>query len=210
MMTFNIQRQDQYSRGELLLRTFFGWLYILIPHMIILLFVSIAASILSFLSFWVIMFTGRYPESWFEFQVKFMRWNIRVNASIYNLVDGYPKFGLDHEHEGVEFDVTYPENISRSSVLIRFLFGWLYVIIPHGIVLGLLSIAVVFVNFIGWWAVLFTGSYPKGMFDFQVSFFRWSQRVSLYMAYMTDTYPPFHAEPDGPEDSSERLLDDQV
>ena len=191
MMTFDIKRQESYSRGELLLRTFFGFIYIMIPHAILLLFVGLAASVLNFLSFWIILFTGRYPESWFEFQVKYMKWNIRVNASFFNLVDGYPKFGLNQEHKGVHFDAAYPENISRGSVLLRFFFGWLYVMIPHGLILGILVYAVLIVNFIAWWAVLFTGNYPKSMFDFQVKYFRWSQRVSLYMAYMTDKYPPF-------------------
>ncbi|GAB5539735.1 MAG: hypothetical protein Salg2KO_18380 [Salibacteraceae bacterium] len=202
MMTFDIQRQESYSRGELLLRTFFGLFYILLPHAIVLIFVGIASSILNFLSFWIILFTGRYPESWFEFQVKYMRWNIRLNASLFNLVDGYPKFGLDAQHPGVTFDVAYPEQISKGSVLLRFFFGWLYVGLPHGLILGLLAYAALIVNFIAWWAVLFTGSYPKSMFDFQVKYFRWSQRVSCYLAYMTQEYPPFSGSPDPDYDNT--------
>jgi hypothetical protein len=196
MMTLNIQRQERYSRGELLLRSLFGLFYIVLPHAFVLFFVGIAAAVLSFLSFWVILFTGRYPQSWFEFQVKQMRWNLRLTASMYNLVDGYPAFGLNAQHEGVEFDVTYPENISRGSVLLRALFGWLYVLLPHGFILGVLSIAFMVVGFIGWWAVLFTGEWPRSLFDFQMEYLRWSQRVSLYMMYMTDTYPPFSGKPD--------------
>ena len=195
-MTFEIKHQESYSRGELLLRSFFGLFYIILPHAFILAFVGIASVVLSFLSFLVILFTGRYPQSWFEFQVKYMKWTIRLNTRIYNLSDGYPAFGLNATDENVTFDVTYPESISRGSVLMRGLFGWLYVMIPHGFVLALLSIAVSVVSFIAWWAVLFTGSFPRSMFDFILNFMRWSQRVSVYMAYMTDDYPPFSGSPD--------------
>ena len=196
MMTLEIKHQESYYRGELLLRSFFGFFYIILPHAFLLMFMGIASAVLSFLSFWVILFTGRYPQSWFEFQVKYMRWSLRVNARIYNLADGYPAFGLNASDEHVTFDVTYPESVSRGSVLLRGLFGWLYVLIPHGFVLALLSIAVSVVSFIAWWAVLFTGSFPKSMFDFILQFMRWSQRVSVYMNYMTDEYPPFSGMPD--------------
>ena len=196
MMTLEIKHQESYSRCELLLRSFFGLFYIVLPHAFLLMFMAIAAGVLSFLSFWVILFTGRYPQSWFEFQVKYMRWSLRVNSRLYNLSDGYPAFGLNAADEYVTFDVTYPESISRSSVLLRGLFGWFYVLIPHGFVLALLSIAVSVVSFIGWWAVLFTGSFPKSMFDLIVQFLRWSQRVSVYMANMSDEYPPFSGLPD--------------
>lgn len=196
MMTFDIKYQEQYSRGELLLRSLFGFIYIALPHMFLLLFVSIASQVLGFIAFWAILFTGRYPQSWFEFQVKVMRWNLRVNSRLYNLSDGYPAFGLNASDDYTTFDVTYPEHVSRGLTLLRTFFGLFYVILPHGIILSLLSIGVTFVMFIAWWAVLFTGKYPKSMFDFQVEYLRWSQRVNLYMANMTDTYPPFSGKPD--------------
>ena len=94
-MKLTIQHQESYSRGELLLRTFFGWIYIIIPHAFILLFVSLWGAILQFVAFWVILFTGRYPQSMFEFQVGLMKWNLRVSARLYNISDGYPAFGLE-------------------------------------------------------------------------------------------------------------------
>lgn len=207
-MNIDIIRQEHYSRGELLLRTFFGFLYIVIPHAIILLFVSLAALVVDFLAFWIILFTGRYPESWFNFRLNFMRWNLRLNASLFNLIDGYPKIGLSQNHPNVILNVDYPTDISRVSVLLRGLFGYFYVIIPHGFILSVLSVAVLFANFIGWWAVLFLGRYPESLFRFQVYFFRWSQRVSLYMAFMTHTYPPFHGDNISDKIGSENLDSD--
>lgn len=196
MMTLEIKRQDRYSRGELLLRSFFGFIYIAIPHYFLLFFVSIAAGFLSFLAFWAILFTGQYPRSWFDFQVAYNRWSLRVYARIYNLADGYPTFGLNGEDDAVQFDVAYPEYISRGSVLLRAIFGWIYVGIPHGFILGLLSVAVLVVNFISWFAVLFTGQYPASMFEFQLYVIRWSTRVNLYLSYITQNYPPFSGAPD--------------
>jgi hypothetical protein len=196
MLTFEIKHQEQYSRGELLLRSFFGFIYIALPHAFLLMFVGIASQVLAFLAFWVILFTGRYPQSWFEFQVKVQRWSLRVNSRLYNLADGYPAFGLNATDDNVTFDVAFPENISRGSVLMRGLFGWIYVLIPHGIILWFLTIAFMFVNFFGWWAVLFTGKYPKGMFDFQVEYLRWNARVGLYLSYITQDYPPFSGKRD--------------
>src|SRR6056297_2239494 len=113
-MKLEITNQQQYSRGELLLRFFFGWIYIAIPHLFLLLFISIASQVLTFIAFWVILFTGSYPESFFEFQVKVMRWSVRVQARLWNLCDGYPAFGFQAEDEFVQLEVKYPENLSRG------------------------------------------------------------------------------------------------
>ncbi|HBE72966.1 MAG TPA: hypothetical protein DDW31_02570 [candidate division Zixibacteria bacterium] len=87
--------------------------------------------------------------------------------------------------------VDYPASLSRGKLLLRTFFGWAYVGIPHGICLGLMGIAAGFVMFIAWWIVLFTGKYPKGMFDFVLGYYRWGMRVGAYMGFMTDVYPPF-------------------
>jgi hypothetical protein len=173
------------------MRTLFGIIYIGIPHLFLLMFLGIWGSILSFISFWIILFTGRYPESFFEFQVKLMKWNLRVNSSLLNLIDGYPAFGLSSEHEDIELNVEFPESLSRGKLLLKFFFGWLYVLIPHVIAMYFLMVISAIINFIAFWAILFTGRYPQSMFDFQVGFMRWSTRVNLYLNNMTDVYPPF-------------------
>ena len=186
-----IYYKEQYSRGELLLRAFFGFFYIIIPHAFLLFFVAIWGAILQFLTFWVILLTGRFPESWFQYQEKWQRWNWRFNARLFNMADGYPEFGLDGQDTETVYEVPYHENPDRVSVLLRGLFGWLYVLLPHGFILALLNIIVSIYAFIAWWLVLLTGSYPKSMFDFNLNVQRWSARVTQYMAFMTDQYPPF-------------------
>ena len=190
-MKLRIKYQEDYSRGELLLRTIFGYLYIVFPHMFLLLFFGLWGAILQFISFWVILFTGKYPESFFEYQVKLMRWQVRVNARMYNVSDGYPAFGLDGTDEYTDFDVPYPESLSRGLQLVKLLFGWLYVGIPHGFILMFRLIWNMILIFLAFWVVLFTGRFPQSWHEFTVGTLRWSTRVNLYLAYMTDTYPPF-------------------
>ena len=91
----------------------------------------------------------------------------------------------------VTVQVEYPETLSRGTLLLKSFFGWLYVMIPHGFCLWLYGIAACIVLFISWWAILFTGKFPKGMFDFVVGWQRWQTRVTAYMYLMTDEYPPF-------------------
>lgn len=189
-MTFDIKHQKQ-SRGELLLRTLFGWIYMYLPHAFLLIFLGLWGAILGFISFWIILFTGRYPQSFFEYQVKLIRWQTRLSARQLNLVDGYPAFGLDAADPSVVVEIPYPERLSRGLLLVKAFFGWLFVAIPHGFCLFFLAIGVYVVLFIGWWIILFTGELPQGMHNFLVGFMRWNQRVSLYMSNMTDVYPPF-------------------
>ncbi len=91
----------------------------------------------------------------------------------------------------VQLSIEYPERLSRGWLLLKVFFGWLYVGIPHGICLILYEIAVGVVLFISFWAILFTGKFPKGMFDFVVGFYRWGWRVSAYLSFLRDEYPPF-------------------
>jgi hypothetical protein len=86
----------------------------------------------------------------------------------------------------VKYHVEYPEKLSRGLIFVK----WLLVI-PHIIVLYFLGIASFVVTFIAWFAILFTGKYPRGMFDFNVGVQRWSNRVQAYFMLMRDEYPPF-------------------
>jgi hypothetical protein len=94
-----------------------------------------------------------------------------------------------------DYTVVYPEKLSRGMVVLKALFGWIYVGIPHGIVLFFFGIAASVVTFIAFWAILFTGKYPRGLYDFVVGYMRWSQRVTIYLNLLRDEYPPFTSEP---------------
>ncbi len=190
-MKLNVPYQESFSRGLLLLRSFFGIFYIFIPHFFLLFFVALWSAILGFISWWIILFTGRYPQSFFEFQVGFIRWSLRLSATQYNLTDKYPAFGTSVTEDALEFEVDYPEQLSRGLLLVRTFFGWLYVLIPHGFILLFRSIWGLILTFLAWWVVLFTGSYPRSWHEFNVGTLRWNTRVNLYISNMTDEYPPF-------------------
>ena len=92
----------------------------------------------------------------------------------------------------VTLQVEYPEKLSRGWLLLKVFFGWLYVGIPHVIILWFYGIAVGVVIFIAFWAILFTGRFPRGMFDFVVGYMRWGIRVTAYWTnLLRDEYPPF-------------------
>ncbi len=190
-MKYYVQHQQDYSRGELLLRAFFGFIYIMIPHGFMIGIFGIGLLFIRFFLFWIILFTGKYPKGMWDYAVKLMRYQLRVSARNSNLADGYPEFGLDGEDQNTKFDIAYTENVSRATMLIRTFFGMLYVGIPHGFVLVFRLIGTLFVQFLAFWIILFTGKYPKGMFDFVVGTGRWIYRIQCYLNFYTPTYPAF-------------------
>ncbi len=96
----------------------------------------------------------------------------------------------------VTLSVDYPEKLSRGKLLLKVLLGVFYVGIPHGVILALYEAAVAVVTFIAFWIILFTGNYPKGMYDFTVGYLRWGVRVNAYwMFLLRDEYPPFSNKP---------------
>jgi hypothetical protein len=96
--------------------------------------------------------------------------------------------------EPVRLVVEYPERLSRGKLLLKVFLGWLYVGIPHGLALMLYGMVVSVVLFFAFWAILFTGRFPRGMFDFVVGYLRWQMRVSAYLSLLRDEYPPFTGE----------------
>lgn len=94
----------------------------------------------------------------------------------------------------VSLSVEYPEKLSRGVLLLKVFLGWLYVGIPHVIMLALYEIGAAVVTFIAFWAILFAGKYPKGMHNFVVGYLRWGIRVSSYLFLLHDEYPPFSGE----------------
>jgi len=190
-MKLSVTHQEKYSRGQLLLRFFFGWLYIGIPHLFLLSIVGIWSGILSFITFWIVLFTGKYPKSFFDFQIGFQNWSLRVMAVLSNLVDEYPTFFPKGTSASVKLDVPHPEKVSRGLVIVRLLFGAIYVGIPHFFLLYFRLIGTGVLMFLAWWAILFAGKYPAKWHAFNVGTYRWFTNVTLYLGYFTDEYPKF-------------------
>ena len=197
-VTFGVTYPISLSRSLLLLKTFLGWLYVGVPHGIILYLYGIFAGLASLIAFFAILFTRQYPLGLFNFVVGYLRWNARVSAYLTFMVDKYPPFSSTDPGHPVELEVANPEKLSRPLAVLKLFLGWLYVGIPHGVALIFYGIAVLVVVFIAWWAILFTGRFPPGLFRFVEGFYRWSSRVNVYLLWMRDEYPPFNGRPSSP------------
>ena len=139
----------------------------------------------------LLVFRHKYPRWWFDFNLELLRLHARVTSYLNLLRDEYPS---TDDHQSVHLDVPYPNapaELNRWLPLVKWLLA-----IPHLIILVFLNIAAIVVVLIAWFAILFTGRYPRGMFNFVVGVMRWNFRVSAY-AYLlaTDQYPPFSLAP---------------
>ncbi|MGJ8660966.1 MAG: DUF4389 domain-containing protein [Bacteroidota bacterium] len=193
-MKIIIKHQETYSRGELLLRSFFGFLYIGIPHFFVLFFLQIGLMFINFVRFWIILFTGKWPKVLFDYAVKLQRYSLRVSSRLINLSDGYPQFGLNGTDDKTDFDIEYKESQSQLRLLGRFIFG-VFLLIPHIFVLYIKIIGVYVVLFVAWWVVLFTGKYPKDLHNFVVGVLRHGYRLVNYLYFLCDDYPSFSNSP---------------
>ena len=134
----------------------------------------------------MIVFRRKYPRWWFDWNLNFLRFSNRVTAYLALLGDRYPS---TDEEQAVHLDFPYPDmrQLNRWLPLVKWLLA-----IPHYIVLFFLCIAAAVAVIVAWFAILFTGTYPRGLFDFVVGVMRWGNRVTGYAAALvTDEYPPF-------------------
>jgi hypothetical protein len=180
---FDVEYPERLSRWMI----FVKWL-LAIPHFIIVYLLLIVAGVLQFIAFFAILFTKKWPRGLFDFTVQIYRWTGNVYAyGVLLLRDEYPPFSGEPAQYPVTLEVEYDENLSRWMIFVKWLLA-----IPHYIVLAFLGLAASVVVLIAFFAILFTGRYPRGMFDFVVGTARWYVRVNAYAHWlMTDRYPPF-------------------
>jgi hypothetical protein len=149
--------------------------------------VGAAGAIISFPTALMIIFREKYPRWWFDFNKQMTAFLLRVAAYFLLIEDRYPS---TDEPQGVDLTLEYPNvtgELNRFMPLIKWLLA-----IPHYIVLFFLSIGVLFATIFAWFAILFTGRYPKDIFEFVEGVLRWHTRVSGYVVLLvTDEYPPF-------------------
>lgn len=188
------------------------WLWLVkfvlvIPHVVVLAFLWVAVCVLTVVAGVAILFTGRYPRPLFDFNVGVMRWTWRVGYYSFAAfgTDRYPPFRLAREPGyPADFDVAYPERLSRGLVLVK----WWLLALPHLVIVSIFSggwsagadddwrivgggglIGVV--ALIGVVVLAFRGGYPRELFHFVMGLNRWCFRVLAYVALMRDEYPPF-------------------
>ena len=188
------------------------WLLV-IPHAIVLAFLWLAVLVLTVVAGFAILFTGRYPRSIFDFNVGVMRWTWRVSFYAISAfgTDRYPPFSLRSDPGyPADFDVDYPEHLSRGLVLVK----WWLLAIPQYLIVGVFAGGWGFARNGGWRlvgggglisvlvlvaAVLLAvrGRYPREIFELVMGLNRWCYRVLAYAALMRDEYPPFRLDTGG-------------
>jgi hypothetical protein len=135
----------------------------------------------------MIIFRQRYPRWWFDFARELTRFGARVGAYFCLLTDRYPS---TVEEQAVHLEIDYPDvekDLNRWLPIVKWLLA-----IPHYVVLAFLAVGAIFAVLIAWFAILFTGQYPRSLFDYVVGVGRWGLRVNAYAALLvTDRYPPF-------------------
>jgi len=180
---FDVEYPEGLSRWKI----FVKWI-LAIPHFIIVYLLLLVAGVLQFIAFFSILFTKKWPRGLFDFTVQIYRWTSNTSAyALLLLRDEYPPFSGEAGEYPLTLDVQYDENLSRWQIFVKWLFA-----IPHYIVLAFLLLAAYVAVFIAFFAILFTGRYPRGLFDFVVGTMRWLIRVQAYSHWlMTDRYPPF-------------------
>jgi Domain of unknown function (DUF4389) len=207
------------------LRAFFDkpgrWLWLvkwllLIPHYIILVFLWLAFWIVTVIAFFAILFTTRYPKGLFDFNVGVLRWSWRVGYYGYAALatDRYPPFTLaDVPDYPARLEIDYPQQLNRWLPLVKWLlafpqyllvgafFGSGYVVatsVQDGRAAAYTTPSLIGASvLIAAIAMLFTTRYPTGLFDLVIGINRWSYRLAVYVALMTDQYPPFRLDQGG-------------
>jgi hypothetical protein len=138
----------------------------------------------------MILFRRKYPRWWFDWNLELLRFANRVGAYLALMDDRYPS---TDSHQSVRLDIPFPDaarDLNQWLPLVK----W-FLAIPHYIALAFLFIALVLVVLVAWFAILFTGRYPRGLFDFVAGVMRWHNRVMGYAVILvTDRYPPFSLE----------------
>ena len=187
-LRFDVDYPEKLDR----LSTFFRLLYV-VPIAVILAALTAggeaaaAAGFLVFAPLLMILFRKKYPRWWFDWNLELLRFSARISAYLLLLTDRYPS---TDEQQSVHLEMDYPdarEDLNRWLPLVK----WLLVI-PHLIVLWFLGIVALIVIVLAWFAILFTGRYPRGLFELVVGILRWSYRAQAYALLMaTDRYPPF-------------------
>jgi hypothetical protein len=150
-----------------------------------------AAAVLVLGPLLMILFRQKYPRWWYDWNLEVMRFENRIAAYLALMNDRYPS---TDEHQSVHLDFAYPDaqhDLNRWLPLVKWLLA-----IPHYIVLLFLWLAALVCIVIAWFAILFTGRYPRGLFEFVDGVLRWGNRVVAYaFILVTDEYPPFRLSP---------------
>ncbi len=180
-VTFDVEYPAKLSRLGTLFR-----LLIAIPQLLVIYALGTVVGIITFIAWFAILFTRRYPKGLFELVVSFNRWTANVYAYMALLRDEYPPFSSDPGRYPVLYDVEYPEMLSRWLIFVK----W-FLVLLHQIVLYFLGLFAILAGIIAYFAILITGRFPRALFTYIVGVMRWYYRVNAYSSLLRDEFPPY-------------------
>jgi hypothetical protein len=165
-----------------------------IPHLIYLGVLSLVVGVITVIAWFSILFTGKYPESMYDFAAGVMRYQWRVVSYYYFMREPYPAFGTqgtlaDPGGDPATFSITYPGELSRGLIWIKWLLA-----IPAFVVLFVYILGVYVALIVAFFTVLFTGKWPENWRAYTIRVMRYSFKVNAYYNLMTDVYPGFTVE----------------
>jgi Domain of unknown function (DUF4389) len=193
---FTIDYALHYSRVKAILR-FFGLYYItFIPHFIVGFVYSLIASIISIFNYLIILFSGKRERDYSLLQEHSLRYGVTICASVLNVIEEKPMFaGRKNIDSQLQMNVVYPPFPSRILAFLRLtVIGMLVIMIPHILLLSVLSVGMILISFVSLIFTIFAGRWPSIMFDFMIRYLRYYTSVSAFMFGLIDTYPSFRFE----------------
>lgn len=193
-MPYPVGFQAAYREQQSRLTTFFR-LLLAIPWMLVSIIWGLLAFIGVIVGWFAIVFTGRYPAFAYDWVAKYLRFYTRFNAWVWLLTDEFPPFdGDDHPEYPVRLAVPQQplDPYTRWKTLLR-----IFLIIPVAILVWLFSILVELVGIVAWLVIVFTGKFPKGLWDVQKMGVAYMSLANAYHLLVTETYPPITPEDDG-------------
>lgn len=189
--SFTVEYPERSSRLWALLYLLLGIkVIVLIAHALIFIVLAIGALVVFIIAQLVVLFTGHMPEGMHRFQMRVLAQSNKMRAWVNGLTDGLPPFMLSDDPYPVETSVGHPARSSRLWALLNPP-GKYLALLPHFITLFVLRIASDWVVLVAQIAILVTGRFPRGMFDFVVGVMRWETRVAAFFFGLRDEYPPF-------------------
>jgi Domain of unknown function (DUF4389) len=186
-----IERPEKNSPGWAIMTIFGIKFFALIINIIVLYIFSIAVGVIFFISQFIVLFTGKYPQGMHTFMVKVMHWNMQISAFMFGLRDDFPPFAPNDDPSAVSLVVPYPDKSSRGWAIMTIFPIKALALIPQIIALFFVMLAMAVVWYSSQPVVLFTGKFPEGMHGFIVGVMRWMTRVNAFYYGLCDQYPPF-------------------
>ncbi len=180
-ISLEIEYTEPRSRLTNLVRYFLA-----IPHLVVVGILAYVVQIVAVLQWVIILFTGKRNQGIWNFSSGVLNWQTRTMTYVGLMYDAYPNFGFEGKAEPVRYGAIYEAEASRLTNGLRFIWA-----IPALLIMSVLSIVGSLITLVCWFAILFAGKQPRGMFDLLLKVHRYSMRTIGYTLLLTDTYPSF-------------------